>query len=429
MGNAIAYSSEVLSSPDSGWKISSSWHHEINDFQTPRVSMACCWKASEPSTKHDDKTHRYLDFHGKTIPCEILHMIASYLSMRHIQRFIAPISKATYYDFFLNPLSMHWRMLNFSDDWTLTDHQLLFYLNTNLLTNTETLILRRTCITSLSLRPLAKALHDHHLPQIRMVDIRGCFMASYQLRMEMKLTRPEVVEMDSTPKSQILRSSDSMVGDLNFILNTAGLRSLDAEHQLHRGFDCRNCFCSFCCEYNSKMKFLLTATGSSCVDCAAFTFNFTFLDCYDLPDDQIDPRNCQVLCCTSADFVFSQHHLRYILCKVRRYRNLRDTNNSSLSQLVFRKSVEITMAGKHFTQLECVMDGKGPVLIFCNKDNDGIVVVESCFGMVLMSFDRYIERRDCIKACRFMAVNLSLDFADLVLSSSPLSHFTCRKDQ
>nr|CAG4719719.1 unnamed protein product [Naegleria fowleri] len=428
MGNTIAYSSEGFSNHDNlcNSALSSSSDHEINDFQTPRImqSTSCCWKASEPSSKQREhnvsELKHYLDFHGRTIPYEILQIIASYLSMRHVQRYIAPISKATYYDFFLNPLSLHWRMLNFSDDWTLTDRQLLYYLHSGLLANTEALILRRTCITSASLRPLAKALSSNYLPRMRMVDIRGCFMASYTLRLEMKLSRPEIVALDSTHKSQVLCSTDSMVGDLNFILNTAGLRSLDAGHQIHRGFDCRSCICSFCCEYNSKMKFLLTAAGPYCVDCAAFTFNFSFLDSYGLPDDHVDPRNCQVLCSTSADFVFSPHHLKYILCKVRRYRNVLDTTNTSQLELVFKKSLEITMAGIHVTQLECAVDGHGMALIFCNEAREGIVAVESCFGIVLMSFDRYIEIKRCIKACRLIAANLSLDFADLVLSNYTL---------
>ena len=334
------------------------------------------------------------------LPRELLSLVCSFLTLQEVQIKISSLCRFMRYDFFMDPASMHWRIVYLSDNEQFSDGMLLQFIKWGVLEKTEALILRRTMITAKSIRSLMDCMQTGCLHSLKHLDIRGCFMSSFHYKFQLKSKFPNIVQWDhDVTEDLIFFPLASYLKDVHFVesLTMAVPRKRDPNKPC--GIAMEGCGCLYCCEYNLKMEFCLRKYPFS-VDVAAFNCNFRILEAFK------DVKICSLLCTTSPQFALDEKGTNLIMHKVAKYRKLLSRNDRCLTS-VYSKPFSLDHAGLHYTRMKCLVDRCGMVLVFVDDSTqNGLVAVPNDMGFVLTSFNVFIKESQAICSCRRLALSL-----------------------
>ncbi|KAL9647571.1 hypothetical protein ABK040_006927 [Willaertia magna] len=340
------------------------------------------------------------------VPKDILTEICSYLTLFDIVQYIAPLSKEIFTNFFLNPTSYHWKILNLSDSPLVNDKFIYRLYKWNVLQFTKAIILRRTAIHNSTVTKFMESLKSGGLPSLEFLDIRSCYLVSYRTRNALKALKPNVVIADEATDDDILESTKEFYNMIKgYNISKKDFRLI--------GYSISACDCNFCCEYNLKMKIGLNIVPG-CVDAAAYNFNFEYLEKHNLENSDINPNVCIPICCTSPHFKASLEELKFIIGKLRIARRLVPLLGSEL-RAACSKSIMTHYAGSNYSLIEILVDDSGSfVHLADNRYGFGLIANCNIFGFIVTSYDKYMGFKQCIKCCRSLSKLLESDMEQVL---------------
>ena len=345
-----------------------------------------------------------------SIPTDIIHEIASFMTLKEIIHSFSCLSRGLRGRFFLNPTSPHWKIINLSDEIMFGDLQMEKIVQNGVLIHSEMIILRRTNVTSYSLRKITKFLKKNPDNNLSLLDVRGCCKVSRSSSKLLQRSKPSIQIRMETRSDHFECTSETIEMSNNIFSNSNYFNRLTQESDnniIYYGFDVAKCACDYCSAFNVKMKLLMAIYGPYYLDVFVGNFKYDFFE--------KASSSAKIDCFTptfgtSKSFIPTGNSLNYILRKLWKYRLVKSAN----LELIYRKYTHnpLFIGEEEMNSLECFCDRYGPIIVL---RNDHIVVIATIcnLGVVFTSFDKLTSLGNAIKASRFLSCNAHYDLVDI----------------